>query len=74
MLPADALRSLSNLQELDFSNNRIRTLPATSFQSMFNLKVLKLHDNAIEQISKGTFEVLRKSIFLTNLAMTAIVY
>lgn len=55
--PAAALRSLTKLQELDLSNNRIENVPDISFQSMYNLKVLKLHDNVIEQIAKGTFEV-----------------
>lgn len=56
-LPAEALRSLSNLRDLDLSNNRIRNIPDISFRSMSNIKVLKLHDNIIEQIFKGTFEV-----------------
>lgn len=55
--PSQSVRSLTSLQELDFSNNQLRTIHDTSFHFLQNLRTLELNDNAIEQISKGTFQV-----------------
>ncbi|KAJ8882254.1 hypothetical protein PR048_018742 [Dryococelus australis] len=48
--------ALGNLQYLDFSNNRLRSMPETSFHFLRRLKVLQLHDNQIENVFKGTFQ------------------
>lgn len=55
-LPAEALRHLTSLQELDFSNNHISSMSDTSFHFLKNLRLLELHDNRIEQVLKGTFQ------------------
>lgn len=55
-LPADALRHLTSLQELDFSNNQISSISDTSFHFLKNLRLLELHDNRIETVAKGTFQ------------------
>lgn len=56
-LPADPLRHLTSLQELDFSNNKITSMSDTSFHFLKNLRLMELHDNRIEQVMKGTFQV-----------------
>lgn len=56
-LPSDALRHLTSLQELDFSNNKLTSMSDTSFHFLKNLRLLELHDNRIEQVMKGTFQV-----------------
>lgn len=55
-LPANALRPLTNLQFLDLSNNKIRTVSDTSFHFLKKLKRLELQDNEITEIPKGTFQ------------------
>ncbi|XP_037921990.1 chaoptin isoform X3 [Hermetia illucens] len=55
-LPSDALKHLTSLQELDFSNNKITSMSDTSFHFLKNLRLLELHDNRIEQVTKGTFQ------------------
>lgn len=55
-LPADPLKDLTNLQELDFSNNHLKSLTDTSFHFLKNLRSLKLNDNQIELLHKGTFQ------------------
>ncbi|XP_055380900.1 chaoptin isoform X2 [Condylostylus longicornis] len=55
-LPAEALRHLTSLQELDFSNNQIASMSDTSLHFLKNLRLLELHDNRIEQVAKGTFQ------------------
>ncbi|XP_037026425.1 chaoptin isoform X1 [Bradysia coprophila] len=55
-LPADAMRHLTSLQELDLSNNQLKTMTDTSFHFMKNLRHLELQDNRIEQVLKGTFQ------------------
>lgn len=56
-LPYDALKPLSQLQNLDISNNKIKNVPDTSFHFLDNLKRLELQDNLIEQFHKGTLQV-----------------
>lgn len=56
-LPADAMRHLTSLQQLDLSNNQLKTMSDTSFHFLKNLKHLELQDNRIEQVLKGTFQV-----------------
>lgn len=55
-LPLDAIKLLTAIQELDFSNNRIKSLSDTTFHFLRNLKKLDMNDNQIEQLSKGTFQ------------------
>lgn len=50
------LRELTSIEELDFSNNRIKTISDTAFHSMKNLRVLKMSDNLMEQLPKGIFQ------------------
>lgn len=52
-----SLRTLTSLQELDLSNNQLKSISDTSFHFLQNLKTVELNDNAIERISKGTFQV-----------------
>lgn len=56
-VPADVMRHLTSLQELDLSNNQIKTMSDTCFHFLKNIHVLALHDNRIEQVMKGTFQV-----------------
>jgi Leucine-rich repeat (LRR) protein len=55
-LPSDALKSLTSLQELDMSNNKISSLSDTSFHFLKNLRTLEMHDNVIDELKKGTFQ------------------
>lgn len=50
------IRELTSLQELDFSNNRLKSIGDNSFHFLKNLEVLELDDNQIEQLQKGTFQ------------------
>lgn len=58
-IPADPLKQLTNLEELDLSNNRIRNVPDTSFHFLKKLRTLELQDNIIESLQKGTFQVCK---------------
>lgn len=55
--PSQSFRALTSLQELDLSNNQLKTISDTSFHFLHNLRTVELNDNAIERISKGTFQV-----------------
>ncbi|XP_066248274.1 chaoptin [Euwallacea similis] len=55
-VPSDALKVLSNLETLDLSNNKFRTMPETSFHFLSKLRKLELQDNVIEIVHKGTFQ------------------
>lgn len=55
--PTQSIRALTSLRELDFSNNRLKTISDTSFHFLQDLRTIELNDNGIEQISKGTFQV-----------------
>ncbi|CAH1176590.1 unnamed protein product [Phaedon cochleariae] len=55
-VPIDAISVLSNIKELDLSNNRLKIMPETSFHFLRNLRKLELQDNIIEIIHKGTFQ------------------
>ncbi|KAJ3628300.1 hypothetical protein MTP99_015615 [Tenebrio molitor] len=55
-LPSDAIKVLTNLEELDLSNNRIKNVPDTSFHFLKKLRRLYMQDNTIESIHKGTFQ------------------
>lgn len=55
--PAQSFRILTSLQELDLSNNHLKTIRDTSFHFLQNLRTVELNDNAIEKLSKGTFQV-----------------
>jgi Leucine-rich repeat (LRR) protein len=68
-IPVEALRPLTNLQHLDLSNNRIRSMSQTSFHFLKSLRVLKLQDNQIEAIHKGTIQVHTKENVLGFLFM-----
>ncbi|XP_033217135.1 chaoptin-like isoform X2 [Belonocnema kinseyi] len=55
-LPNKPFKFLTNLQHLDFSNNRIRAMPETSFHFLKRIKRIELQDNEIDNIRKGTFQ------------------
>lgn len=55
-MPQGPLRALENLELLDLSNNKFRTLPDTAFHFLKKLKELKLQDNEISHVPKGTFQ------------------
>ena len=55
-ISTEAIKHLTSLQELDFSNNKIKTLSDTCFHFLKSLKILELNDNQIEQLHKGTFQ------------------
>lgn len=50
------IRELTSLKDLDFSNNRLKSIGDNSFHFLKNLEVLELNDNQIEQLQKGTFQ------------------
>ena len=50
------IRELSNLRELDLSNNKLKSISDTSFHFLKHLEVLELNDNHIEALPKGTFQ------------------
>lgn len=58
-IPHGAFKMLTNLEELDLSNNRLKSMPDTSFHFLKNLQILELHDNSIEEVRKGTFQVTK---------------
>jgi Leucine-rich repeat (LRR) protein len=58
-IPSRSFKSLSNLQHLDFSNNKICSLPPTSFHFLKRLKCIEFQDNEIDDIPKGVFQVGR---------------
>ncbi|XP_066585681.1 chaoptin [Prorops nasuta] len=55
-VPMKAFKSLTNLQQLDLSNNRIRSMPDTSFHFLKRIRRIELQDNEIDDIRKGTFQ------------------
>ncbi|XP_015593421.1 chaoptin isoform X2 [Cephus cinctus] len=55
-LPSGPLKSLTNLQHLDFSNNKIQAMPDTCFHFLKRIRRIELQDNEIESIRKGTFQ------------------
>lgn len=58
-IPSRQLSSLTNLQHLDFSNNKLKSLSATSFHFLKRIKRIEFQDNEIANIPKGTFQVSR---------------
>ncbi|KAF2366955.1 Immunoglobulin I-set [Trinorchestia longiramus] len=62
-----AFRGLSNLVELDLSNNELNMVPAAALQHTAALMRLLLSHNPITQIRDGAFSKLH---FLTSLEMT----
>ncbi|XP_053976028.1 chaoptin [Hylaeus volcanicus] len=55
-IPNSPFKFLTNLQHLDFSNNKIKSMPDTSFHFMKRIKRIELQDNEIDSIRKGTFQ------------------
>ncbi|XP_018322079.2 chaoptin [Agrilus planipennis] len=55
-IPAESFGSLTNLEDLDLSFNRIQTMPDNCFHFMKKLKILQLQDNLIDKVQKGTFQ------------------
>ncbi|XP_039308071.1 chaoptin isoform X2 [Solenopsis invicta] len=55
-IPSRQLSSLTNLQHLDFSNNKLKSLSATSFHFLKRIKRIEFQDNEIANIPKGTFQ------------------
>lgn len=56
-LSPEVMQDLTSLQELDVSNNHLKTLSETCFHFVRNLRVLEMHDNQLDQVAKGTFQV-----------------
>lgn len=56
-LSPDVMMDLTSLEELDVSNNYLKSLSDTCFHFQRNLRVLEMHDNQLEQVEKGTFQV-----------------
>ncbi|XP_015178176.1 PREDICTED: chaoptin-like isoform X2 [Polistes dominula] len=55
-IPNKPFKSLTNLQHLDFSNNKIKSMPDTAFHFLKRIKRIELQDNEIDAIPKGTFQ------------------
>ncbi|KAG5330446.1 CHAO protein, partial [Acromyrmex charruanus] len=55
-IPNRPFKSLTNLQHLDLSNNKIQSLSATSFHFLKRIKRIELQDNEIDSVLKGTFQ------------------
>jgi Leucine-rich repeat (LRR) protein len=55
-IPTEAIKHLTAVEELDFSNNRLKTLPDTTFHFLKSLRILEMNDNQIDQLPKGTFQ------------------
>ncbi|KAL3279501.1 hypothetical protein HHI36_017010, partial [Cryptolaemus montrouzieri] len=55
-IPSESLKQLTNLKELDLSNNKLKNVPDTSFHFLKKLVILELQDNNIENLQKGTFQ------------------
>lgn len=72
-LPPDAMQHLTSLQELDVSNNHLKSIGETCFHFLKNLRVLEMNDNRLDQVAKGTFQVIfflhfkLIQIFITNI-------
>lgn len=74
-LSPNLFKSLSSLQYLDLSNNRIKSIPETSFHFMKNIKALEIRDNQIDQIAKGTFQGdIHSRLQIISFAFNAIKY
>lgn len=56
-VPSKPFKFLTNLQHLDYSNNKIKSLPDTSFHFLKRIKRIEMQDNEIDSIRKGTFQV-----------------
>lgn len=66
-IPHHAFKELHYLQELDLSNNDIKTVDAGAFQGVFDsLLVLDLSNNRIKSVPKEAFARLRAKISLSN--------
>lgn len=50
------LNELTSIEDLDFSNNRIKAISNTAFHNMKNLKKLQINDNLLELLPKGIFQ------------------
>lgn len=50
------IRELTSLEELDLSNNKLKSISDTAFHTMKNLKLFRMNDNQLEQVPKGIFQ------------------
>ena len=58
MVDQTALRGLSNLVELDLSDNMLTNVPSEAFRDVTSLRELRLSANPIQKIDDGAFELL----------------
>ncbi|XP_013187168.1 leucine-rich repeat-containing protein 24 [Amyelois transitella] len=63
----NAFKGLSNLVELDLSNNYLTVIPCTNFEYFHNLMKLIMNNNLVTTIKSHCFEPLS---FLTNLELS----
>ncbi|XP_030368949.1 slit homolog 3 protein [Scaptodrosophila lebanonensis] len=59
-VPWNSLSTLTSLERLDLSNNKIKALGPADFMGLSNLVYLELSNNQISSISQRTFANLRK--------------
>lgn len=69
-----AISDLTNLVELDLSENKIRSIESTDLQNLFNLQVLRLNINPLKYVSDNSLCGLNKlqQFYLVNTSLTEI--
>ncbi|KFM60016.1 Leucine-rich repeat-containing protein 4, partial [Stegodyphus mimosarum] len=63
-IASDAFFQLSNLVELDLSNNKLQTIPTDALAHCPNIRRLQLAHNSIKQIDSGVFSFLSHLTYL----------
>ncbi|XP_045199479.2 slit homolog 1 protein-like [Mercenaria mercenaria] len=69
-----AISDLTNLVELDLSENKIRSIESTDLQNLFSLQTLRLNINPLKYVSDNSLCGLNKlkEFFLVNTSLTEI--